>query len=109
MNYRSRAHLLRTTQSGELFQDDEISLGSEQDLDQEMSSNASGSEVACRISSPLDDRELSPGQPPEKPYKPKFHNAALYAKDESKIFLVSSPSTSANISGNHPLVSCFFS
>lgn len=31
----------------------------------------------------MDDRVSSPSQQaPEKPYKPKFHNASLYTKDE---------------------------
>lgn len=44
-----------------------------------------------RTASPMDDRVSSPsGQQPnqtmvlEKPYKPKFHNASLYTKDEQQ-------------------------
>lgn len=110
-NIRSRAHAMRL-QGGEPQPEDEASLGS--DPDQDLSSSASSDVVSTlyrflfallqifnlnmkiykqfsRTASPMDDRVSSPsGQPQnqtmaiEKPYKPKFHSASLYTKDEQQ-------------------------
>ncbi|GAB0090456.1 pneumococcal serine-rich repeat protein [Sergentomyia squamirostris] len=78
---RSRAHTLRLQGVDAPPQDDDLS---DQDQDNDLSSNASGSDVVSRTASPMDDRVVSPYQMPEKPYKPKFHNAAaFYTKEES--------------------------
>lgn len=109
--FRSRAHAMRL-QGGDPQPDDEASLGS--DPDQDLSSSASSDVVGIcnpfyswfyklliefefatkqfsRTASPMDDRVSSPsGQQQnqtivlEKPYKPKFHNASLYTKDEQQ-------------------------
>ncbi|XP_059613116.1 uncharacterized protein LOC132259484 isoform X2 [Phlebotomus argentipes] len=78
---RSRAHTLRL--QGEAPPPDE-DLGFTSDQENDLSSNASGSDVVSRTASPMDERVVSPYQMPEKPYKPKFHNAAaFYTKEES--------------------------
>lgn len=57
----------------------------------------------------MDDRVHSPQLLVEKPYKPKFHNAALYTKFDAKLAAKFSPSatnstsiTSANVSHSAP-------
>ncbi|XP_021696009.1 uncharacterized protein LOC110675397 isoform X2 [Aedes aegypti] len=57
--------------------DEDGSLGS--DIEDKELSN-SGSDIINRGSPMMDDRVHSPQLLVEKPYKPKFHNAALYAK-----------------------------
>lgn len=44
-----------------------------------------------QAASPIDDRMTSSpsSQQIDKPYKPKFHNASLYTKDETKSELIS--------------------
>uniref|UniRef100_A0A182JF34 Schnurri n=1 Tax=Anopheles atroparvus TaxID=41427 RepID=A0A182JF34_ANOAO len=66
-----------------LLDDDGGSLGGSDIDDKELSN--SGSEIMNYRGSPLDERVNSPQQLlVEKPYKPKFHNAALYTKVENK-------------------------
>ncbi|XP_055602121.1 uncharacterized protein LOC129750939 [Uranotaenia lowii] len=75
---RSRAHASKS-QGEDLgpVLDEEGSLGGSDIDDKELSN--SGSEIINR-NSPMDDRIHSPQLLVEKPYKPKFHNAALYTK-----------------------------
>ncbi|XP_050073128.1 serine-rich adhesin for platelets [Anopheles maculipalpis] len=84
---RSRAHASKSqgedTLGLSLLDEDGSSLvGS--DIDDKELSN-SGSEVMNCRGSPMDDRVNSPQQLlMEKPYKPKFHNAAFYTRFDSK-------------------------
>lgn len=57
--------------------------------------------------SPMDDRNSSPLPLNEKPYKPKFHNAALYSTNPNKQIVVASNINNNSISTNssRPLVS----
>uniref|UniRef100_A0AAG5D8H2 Uncharacterized protein n=1 Tax=Anopheles atroparvus TaxID=41427 RepID=A0AAG5D8H2_ANOAO len=84
---RSRAHASKSQCEDpnglSLLDDDGGSLGGSDIDDKELSN--SGSEIMNYRGSPLDERVNSPQQLlVEKPYKPKFHNAALYTKVENK-------------------------
>ncbi|XP_058123626.1 uncharacterized protein LOC131294820 [Anopheles ziemanni] len=80
---RSRAHASKSQCEDPNGDEDGGSLGGSDIDDKELSN--SGSEIMNYRSSPMDERVHSPQQLlVEKPYKPKFHNAALYAKVESK-------------------------
>ncbi|KFB36656.1 AGAP007640-PA-like protein [Anopheles sinensis] len=84
---RSRAHASKSQCEDpnglSLLDEDGGSLGGSDIEDKELSN--SGSEIMNYRSSPMDERVHSPQQLlVEKPYKPKFHNAALYTKVESK-------------------------
>ncbi|XP_055531784.1 transcription factor HIVEP3 isoform X2 [Wyeomyia smithii] len=81
---RSRAHASKSQGEdiGAVIDEDGGSLGGSDIEDKELSN--SGSEIINR-GSPMDDRVHSPQLLVEKPYKPKFHNAALYAKLDAKL------------------------
>ncbi|XP_062553233.1 uncharacterized protein LOC134218309 isoform X2 [Armigeres subalbatus] len=75
---RSRAHRSKFPDKDIVSTlDEDGSLGS--DIEDKELSN-SGSDIINRGSPMMDDRVHSPQLLVEKPYKPKFHNAALYAK-----------------------------
>ncbi|XP_052873840.1 uncharacterized protein LOC128279161 [Anopheles cruzii] len=80
---RSRAHASKSQgedSSGHplLLDEDGASIGGSDIDDKELSN--SGSEIMNYRGSPMEDRVHSPQQLlVEKPYKPKFHNAALYS------------------------------
>ncbi|XP_058836700.1 uncharacterized protein LOC131693138 isoform X2 [Topomyia yanbarensis] len=103
---RSRAHASKS--QGEdigTVIDEDGSLGGSDIDDKELSN--SGSEIITR-GSPMDDRVHSPQLLVEKPYKPKFHNAALYAKFDAKLVnkfptsIANSTSSSAtNLNASH--------
>ncbi|XP_037923579.1 uncharacterized protein LOC119659519 isoform X2 [Hermetia illucens] len=96
---RSRSHTLRV-KGIEPQPEDENSIGSDPDPDPDVSN--SSSDILSRTASPLDERTCSPAiqfqtgantavvagnqqhtkYSVDKPYKPKFHNAALYTKEE---------------------------
>ncbi|XP_055686045.1 uncharacterized protein LOC129791733 isoform X2 [Lutzomyia longipalpis] len=101
---RSRAHTLRL-QGGDAPQhDDELGFTSDQDQENDLSSNASGSDVVSRTASPMDERVVSPYQMPEKPYKPKFHNAAaFYTKEESPELAVAQCQVENSVPPPNPL------
>ncbi|KAL9701906.1 hypothetical protein quinque_005347 [Culex quinquefasciatus] len=81
---RSRAHASKS--QGEdigVNLDEDGSLGGSDIDDKELSN--SGSDIVINRGSPMDDRVHSPQLLVEKPYKPKFHNAALYTKFDAKL------------------------
>ncbi|XP_065086160.1 uncharacterized protein shn isoform X2 [Ochlerotatus camptorhynchus] len=92
---RSRAHASKS-QGDDIGPtlDEDGSLGS--DIEDKELSN-SGSDIINR-GSPMDDRVHSPQLLVEKPYKPKFHNAALYTKFDGK--LASGRYTSTTVANN---------
>ncbi|XP_050090324.1 uncharacterized protein LOC126574276 isoform X2 [Anopheles aquasalis] len=85
---RSRAHASKSQgedlSGNSLLDEDCASIGGSDIDDKELSN--SGSEITNLRGSPMEDRVNSP-QPhllSDKPYKPKFHNAALYTKLDCK-------------------------
>uniref|UniRef100_A0A182FIA2 Zinc finger protein 40 n=1 Tax=Anopheles albimanus TaxID=7167 RepID=A0A182FIA2_ANOAL len=85
---RSRAHASKSQgedlSGNSLLDEDCASIGGSDIDDKELSN--SGSEITILRGSPMEERVNSP-QPhllSEKPYKPKFHNAALYTKLDCK-------------------------
>ncbi|XP_055645259.1 uncharacterized protein LOC129781714 [Toxorhynchites rutilus septentrionalis] len=93
---RSRAHASKSRGEDIGPQLDEDGSFGGSDIDDKDLSN-SGSEMINR-GSPLEDRVNSPQLLVEKPYKPKFHNAALYTKFDAKL-ANKFPVSTANISG----------
>ncbi|XP_049541514.1 uncharacterized protein LOC125954899 isoform X2 [Anopheles darlingi] len=99
---RSRAHASKSQgedfSGNSLLDEDCASIGGSDIDDKELSN--SGSEITNLRESPLEDRVNSP-QPhllSEKPYKPKFHNAALYTKLDCKPVATVGP-VGSNVAG----------
>uniref|UniRef100_A0A182RFP6 Uncharacterized protein n=2 Tax=Anopheles funestus TaxID=62324 RepID=A0A182RFP6_ANOFN len=96
---RSRAHASKSqgedTSGLSLLDEDGGSLGGSDIEDKDLSN--SGSEIMNYRGSPMDDRVNSPQQLLlEKPYKPKFHNAAMYTRFDNKPHI-------GSIGGNNPV------
>ncbi|XP_058466197.1 transcription factor HIVEP3 isoform X2 [Malaya genurostris] len=116
---RSRAHASKSQGEdiGPVI-DEDGSLGGSDIEDKELSN--SGSEISLlqiTRGSPMDDRMHSPQLLVEKPYKPKFHNAALYAKFDAKLAnklpsstpsSTSSSTTNLNVSHSAPPTPHYF-
>uniref|UniRef100_A0A1B0C957 C2H2-type domain-containing protein n=1 Tax=Lutzomyia longipalpis TaxID=7200 RepID=A0A1B0C957_LUTLO len=97
---RSRAHTLRL-QGGDAPQhDDELGFTSDQDQENDLIFW----QKVSRTASPMDERVVSPYQMPEKPYKPKFHNAAaFYTKEESPELAVAQCQVENSVPPPNPL------